>query len=69
MDDQVLKELKIQNLLSVIDILARSGSSINGTKSEKVLKYIYEREMSDLQFDVALFPRKTETKDYKFHDI
>ena len=69
MEEQILKELRIQNLLSVISILCEANGRLQDTKTSKVLHYIYDREMSDLQFDIALFPKKTETKDYKFHDM
>ena len=72
MDERSLKELQIQNLLNVIDIKIQcesAGIEIKDTKTEKVLNYIFDREMAALQFDIALFPKKQEVREYKFHEL
>lgn len=65
--DRVLKELQIANLLKTIEIT--QNANVKNPDTQKILTYVYDREMSNLQFDVALFPKDVRTQDYKFHDM
>ena len=65
--DRILKELQIANLLKAIEIT--QNANVTNDDTRKILTYVYDREMSNLQFDVALFPRNVRTQDYKFHDM
>ena len=64
--DRILKELQIANLLKTIEIT--QNANVTNDDTRKILTYVYDREMSNLQFDVALFPKNVRTQEYKFHD-
>ena len=49
-NEKILKELQIQNLLSVIYLRAYGGVFGYGTNTNNILNYIYDCEMDNLQF-------------------
>lgn len=61
MDQKLLKELRIQNILKVIELRNK-----NDEEARKVLDYIYNEELSELQLDVTLFPNKKADTKYNF---
>jgi hypothetical protein len=66
MDSQIVKELKIHNLLTALN-MSEDSPEINETR-KKVLDYIVSQELSTLQYDITLFPKeKKNTKEYNFH--
>ena len=66
MDSQIVKELKIHNLLPALN-MSEDSPEINETR-KKVLDYIVSQELSTLQYDITLFPKeKKNTKEYNFH--
>lgn len=50
-NEKILKELQIQNLLSVIYLRACGGVFGYGKKTDSILNYIYDCEMNNLQFE------------------
>ncbi len=67
LDERILKELQIANLLKTLEIT--QNANVQNKDTQKILTYVYDREMSNLQFDVALFPRERTVRDYKFHEV
>lgn len=62
MDGRILKELQFQNLLSCMAMMD------DHTEHDKVLNYIFDRELKQLQLDIVLFPKQqAPTKEYTFH--
>ena len=67
-EDRILRELQIANLLKTIEIT--QNANVKDQKARKILTYVFDRELTNLQFDVALFPREEiRTQDYKFHEV
>lgn len=60
-----LKEKQTSNLLKAIEL---KNAGINNGKLAKIVDYIIDHEIAELQFDVVLFDRgNIKQRDYKFH--
>lgn len=62
MDSEVLEELRIANLLKVLELTPIDCESDMINDRKKILDYILTREMSSLKLDVVLFPKKKDKK-------
>ena len=70
MDGEILRELRIQNLLTALSMIDDENAPNAIKQKSKILDYIFNTEVSNLQLDVALFPKKeVKQQNYKFHDI
>lgn len=75
--EEILKELEIRNLLSVINMQENCNFDLENEDDVdriKVLDYIYNREISKLKLNVVLFPpNKDNTQSdpllYNFHSV
>lgn len=60
-----LKEKQTSNLLKAIEL---KNAGINNGKLSKIVDYVIDHEIAELQFDVVLFDRgNVKQRDYKFH--
>lgn len=67
MSKEIINELKIANLLKVIELMDESiyedevTKQKNRAKIDKILKHVYETEVDSLLYNVSLFPREEKT--------
>ena len=73
MQEKLLKELRIANLLKVIEMKGLRNTGIWTPEEydmrKKLLNYIFDREIEELQYDQAFeeLKRKPQSKEYNFH--
>jgi len=75
--EEILKELEIRNLLSVINMQENCVFDLENEDDVnriKVLDYIYNREISKLKLNVVLFPPNKDNTppdplSYNFHSV
>lgn len=57
--EEILQELRIANLLKAIEMSQTDDEDDPIMKKKRpILSYIFDREMTNLQLDIALFPKK-----------